>query len=155
MLLSGSQLRGVAGCHSQYLTNMGARGTLTLALVVRTLDGGSEATRTSRLWGLCCCHDPAEKATPFLVRTAAEFLTQVFALQLSGARDANTRQRIDRTATIHVRPPTSPRLPPPNACHGAVCRSGSPRLSCPHARCVSAGARTAFGAGSPRRKSKL
>ena len=35
MLLAHSQLRGVAGCHSQYLTNMGSQGTLTIAIVVR------------------------------------------------------------------------------------------------------------------------
>ena len=35
VLLAHSQLRGVAGCHSQYLTNMGSQGTLTIAIVVR------------------------------------------------------------------------------------------------------------------------
>ena len=34
ILLSYSQLRGISGCHAQYLSNMGVKATLVVSVVV-------------------------------------------------------------------------------------------------------------------------
>jgi phytochrome B len=95
--LAGSTLRAPHGCHSQYMMNMGSIASLVMAVVVNTSDedrGGdthnrdrapmrSTPARKKRLWGLVVCHHTTPRAVPFALRSACEFLMQVFGLQLN------------------------------------------------------------------------
>ena len=110
IILAGSQLRGVSGCHAQYLQNMGVQATLVLSIV--TGDGwGSDSSPgheqpsdhgrppdRSPLWGLLVCHHYAgPHRVDYDHRSAVEFLAKVFALQLSRVMDAEAhalRQRV-------------------------------------------------------------
>jgi light-regulated signal transduction histidine kinase (bacteriophytochrome) len=94
IILAGSQLRGVTGCHAQYLQNMGVHATLVLSIVTGTSDAqhtspweGENAKKTggppprSPLWGLLVCH---HYGGPYRVnydhRAAVEFLIKVWTL---------------------------------------------------------------------------
>ena len=112
--LGASQLRGITGCHAEYLRNMGVAGSLVLALVTHTAPrasvprstaslgaGGAPSPRPAaaelRLWGLCVCHSYAgARFVPYAVRSATEFLLQVFSLQLGVSIEAAARQRAVR-----------------------------------------------------------
>ena len=106
ILLAASQLRGVSGCHGQYLSNMGVKGTLVLSVVLQdTRSGGGSAswrkganTRMSsgdrpakqrgmsrqKLWGLVVCHHyQGPRAVPYFQRSGAEFLVRLFGIQLA------------------------------------------------------------------------
>ena len=110
IILAGSQLRGVSGCHAQYLQNMGVQATLVLSIVIgdaagsdsspgpeQASDHGRPPDR-SPLWGLLVCHHYAgPHRVDYDHRSAVEFLAKVFALQLSRVMDieAHTmRQRV-------------------------------------------------------------
>nr|AHZ64007.1 phytochrome [Coleochaete irregularis] len=90
--LAGSTMRGVHGCHRQYMLNMGSTASLVMAVVIN--DGDDETTsgpsstssqtnRGKRLWGLVVCHHTTPRHVPFPLRSACEFLMQVFGLQLN------------------------------------------------------------------------
>jgi light-regulated signal transduction histidine kinase (bacteriophytochrome) len=49
ILLGSSQLRGVSGCHGQYLDNMGVKATLVLSVVVNESPTNMEAGRGADL----------------------------------------------------------------------------------------------------------
>ena len=153
VLLGRSQLRGVAGCHAQYMTNMGAQpaqfchspvpnhfptqvlarlrprvahshppchplrlvgrsvhfgpwhclfagsiASLVLSVVIRSADSlDPNAPTREKLWGLCVCHHRTARYVPYAIRSAAEFLTQVFSLQLASA--VEVRPDATRAAT--------------------------------------------------------
>eukprot|EP00951_Prasinocladus_malaysianus_P015933 scaffold123253_cov41-Prasinocladus_malaysianus.AAC.1 len=99
IILAGSQLRGVSGCHGQYLTNMGVGATLVLSIVTGSLredsrrsDYDSENTGAppprSALWGLIVCHHYSPHHVNYDHRAAVEFLVKVFSLQLGRSLDA-------------------------------------------------------------------
>ena len=110
IILAGSQLRGVSGCHAQYLQNMGVQATLVLSIVTGDAggcdsspgpDNASDHGRPperSPLWGLLVCHHYAgPHRVDYDHRSAVEFLAKVFALQLSRVMDVEAhamRQRV-------------------------------------------------------------
>ena len=84
-LLGNSQLRGVSGCHGQYLANMGVRATFVVSVVI----GAPE-----RLWGLVVCHHYRDaRRVPYYQRSAAEFLTRIFSLRLGRVLDLERKSR--------------------------------------------------------------
>nr|AIS82726.1 phytochrome [Nephroselmis pyriformis] len=93
LLLSQSQLRGVTGCHAQYLENIGVRATLVNAVVVGPTHSSAASAfgtkdNSRKLWGLIVCHNLHDKRiVEFHVRSALLFLVDVFALQLQRLMD--------------------------------------------------------------------
>ena len=100
ILLGTSQLRGITGCHAQYLSNMGVKATLVLSMVLQdpSIGGMSqyeikpasnneelsgERKPNEKLWGLIVCHHyQCAHNVPYYRRFAAEFLVRVFNIQL-------------------------------------------------------------------------
>ncbi|GAQ77752.1 phytochrome [Klebsormidium nitens] len=94
--LAGSQIRGVHGCHREYMANMGSIASLVMAVIINDPDDAGTVTGTSsastasagpnkgrKLWGLVVCHHTTPRMVPFPLRSACEFLMQVFGLQLN------------------------------------------------------------------------
>eukprot|EP00850_Spirogloea_muscicola_P003861 SM000016S01849 [mRNA] locus=s16:204838:211537:+ [translate_table: standard] len=86
--LAGSTLRGVHGCHRQYMANMGSVASLVMAVVISdseedaNIPSGAQS-KGRKLWGLVVCHHTTSRHVPFPLRSACEFLMQVFGLQLN------------------------------------------------------------------------
>nr|Q01549.1 RecName: Full=Phytochrome 1 [Selaginella martensii]CAA43698.1 phytochrome [Selaginella martensii] len=106
--LAGSTLRAPHGCHAQYMGNMGSVASLVMAMIINDNDepsgggGGGGQHKGRRLWGLVVCHHTSPRSVPFL-RSACEFLMQVFGLQLNmeAAVAAHVREKhILRTQTL-------------------------------------------------------
>lgn len=86
MSLAGSTLRAPHGCHAQYMGNMGSVASITMAVIVNDQEddgGGGPQSRGRRLWGLVVCHHTSARCISFPLRSACEFLMQVFGLQLN------------------------------------------------------------------------
>nr|AAB24766.1 phytochrome {internal fragment} [Anemia phyllitidis, Peptide Partial, 206 aa] [Anemia phyllitidis] len=105
--LAGSTLRAPHGCHSQYMANMGTIASLVMAVIVNDNDEEVEQQNTSpkqeKLWGLVVCHHTTPRAVPFPLRSACEFLMQVFGLQLNMEMELAAQMRekhILRTQTL-------------------------------------------------------
>lgn len=105
--LAGSTLRAPHGCHSQYMASMGSIASLVMAVVVNDNDEdvGNRAhhPKMRRLWGLVVCHHTTPRAVPFALRSACEFLMQVFGLQLNMELELAAQMRekhILRTQTL-------------------------------------------------------
>lgn len=82
--LSQSVLRSVSPVHVEYMRNMGTMASMSVSILV---DGA--------LWGLVSCHNQDPKRVPLLARNACDFLTQIFALQLSAkVRGEQAEQRL-------------------------------------------------------------
>lgn len=82
--LSQSVLRSVSPVHVEYMRNMGTMASMSVSILV---DGA--------LWGLVSCHNRDPKRVPLQARNACDFLTQIFALQLSAkVRGAQAEQRL-------------------------------------------------------------
>ncbi|KAH7351675.1 hypothetical protein KP509_19G009100 [Ceratopteris richardii] len=105
--LAGSTLRAPHGCHSQYMANMGSAASLVMAVIVN--DNEEELTnrphqpKPRKLWGLVVCHHTTPRAVPFPLRSACEFLMQVFGLQLNMEVELAAQMRekhILRTQTL-------------------------------------------------------
>ena len=109
IILAGSQLRGVSGCHAQYLQNMGVQATLVLSIVTgedhdgelptpKSGDDHGRPPSRSPLWGLLVCHHYAgPHRVDYDHRSAVEFLAKVFALQLRRIIDSEAhamKQRV-------------------------------------------------------------
>jgi light-regulated signal transduction histidine kinase (bacteriophytochrome)/CheY-like chemotaxis protein/HPt (histidine-containing phosphotransfer) domain-containing protein len=75
--MSYAVLRSVSPIHIEYLMNMGVRATMTISLI-----------REGQLWGLIACHhESAPRFIPYDVRTACEFIGQIFSSQLSAKEE--------------------------------------------------------------------
>eukprot|EP00245_Coleochaete_scutata_P004794 TRINITY_DN17789_c0_g1_i1.p1 TRINITY_DN17789_c0_g1~~TRINITY_DN17789_c0_g1_i1.p1 ORF type:complete len:1140 (-),score=253.90 TRINITY_DN17789_c0_g1_i1:692-4111(-) len=111
--LAGSTMRGVHGCHRQYMLNMGSTASLVMAVIVNDTDddqamsgrssGSSQTNKGKRLWGLVVCHHTTPRYVPFPLRSACEFLMQVFGLQLNMEIELSAQMRekhILRTQTL-------------------------------------------------------
>ncbi|WP_248279395.1 ATP-binding protein [Xanthomonas campestris] len=86
--LSLTVLRSVSPVHLQYMRNMGTGASLSISVVC---DG--------RLWGLISCHNHDAKRVPYPVRTACEFIGQIFSLQVSQRERAlKVEERVRRRA---------------------------------------------------------
>nr|AHZ63986.1 phytochrome [Anomodon rostratus] len=83
--LAGSTLRAPHGCHAQYMGNMGSVASVTMAVIVNDQedDSGGPQSRGRRLWGLVVCHHTSARCISYPLRSACEFLMQVFGLQLN------------------------------------------------------------------------
>nr|AHZ63975.1 phytochrome [Huperzia selago] len=85
--LAGSTLRAPHGCHSQYMSNMGSTASLAMAVIINDSDeersSAVSVQKGRKLWGLVVCHHTTPRAVPFPLRSACEFLMQVFGLQLN------------------------------------------------------------------------
>jgi two-component system, chemotaxis family, sensor kinase Cph1 len=82
--LSQSVLRSVSPVHVEYMRNMGTMASMSVSILV---DGA--------LWGLVSCHNRDPKRVQLQARNACDFLTQIFALQLSAkVRGAQAEQRL-------------------------------------------------------------
>nr|AHZ63941.1 phytochrome [Anemia tomentosa] len=105
--LAGSTLRAPHGCHSQYMANMGSIASLVLAVIVNDNDeevsNRTHQPKQRKLWGLVVCHHTTPRAVPFPLRSACEFLMQVFGLQLNMEVELAAQMRekhILRTQTL-------------------------------------------------------
>lgn len=103
--LTGSTLRAPHGCHAQYMGNMGSIASLVMAVIVNDSDEDStgHASQGMKLWGLVVCHHTSPRYAPFPVRSACEFLMQVFSLQLNmevGMAAQVREKHILRTQTL-------------------------------------------------------
>lgn len=74
--LSYAVLRSASPCHIEYLQNMGASASMTISLV-----------KNKQLWGLIACHHTSTRYLSYQVRTACEFLGQVFSLELKAKEE--------------------------------------------------------------------
>nr|AYW35332.1 phytochrome [Spirogyra varians] len=84
--LAGSTLRGVHGCHAQYMVNMGTTASLVMAVIINDNEeevNPATQSKGRKLWGLIVCHHTTPRYVPFPLRSACEFLMQVFGLQLN------------------------------------------------------------------------
>nr|AHZ63952.1 phytochrome [Pilularia globulifera] len=83
--LTGSTLRAPHGCHAQYMANMSSISSLVMAVVVNDsdVDNAGHSHQSVKLWGLVVCHHTGPRYVPFPLRSACEFLMQVFSLQLN------------------------------------------------------------------------
>nr|AHZ63977.1 phytochrome [Huperzia lucidula] len=85
--LAGSTLRAPHGCHSKYMRNMGSIASLVMAVVINdseeTQNERTQKPKGRKLWGLVVCHHTLPRAVPFPLRSACEFLMQVFGLQIN------------------------------------------------------------------------
>nr|AHZ64002.1 phytochrome [Planotaenium ohtanii] len=83
--LAGSTMRGVHGCHAQYMANMGTTASLVMAVIINDAEEESlsASSKGRKLWGLVVCHHLTPRQVPFPLRSACEFLMQVFGLQLN------------------------------------------------------------------------
>jgi chemotaxis family two-component system sensor kinase Cph1 len=70
--LSGSVLRSVSPVHREYMRNMGTYSSMSISVVIN-----------NQLWGLISCHHASPKFVPFRLRSACEFLVQIFSTQLA------------------------------------------------------------------------
>lgn len=86
--LSDSWVRAVSPVHIEYLTNMGVRASLSIALIVN-----------ARLWGLVACHHHnAAKLLAPRVRAACTLLSEAFSARLAAHLNAVHRVRLEQTA---------------------------------------------------------
>lgn len=85
--LAGSTLRAPHGCHAQYMGNMNSIASLVMAVIVNDQDEEYNARgyqqKGRKLWGLVVCHHTSPRTVSFPLRSACEFLAQVFGLQLN------------------------------------------------------------------------
>lgn len=82
--LSQSVLRSVSPVHVEYMRNMGTMASMSVSIMV-----------DDALWGLVSCHNAEPKRVPLQARNACDFLTQIFALQVSAReRGAQAEQRL-------------------------------------------------------------
>eukprot|EP00250_Pteridium_aquilinum_P009655 c18832_g1_i2 orf=529-3873(+) len=103
--LTGSTLRAPHGCHAQYMGNMSSIASLVMAVIVNDsdVDSTGHASQGVKLWGLVVCHHASPRYAPFPVRSACEFLMQVFSLQLNmevGMAAQVREKHILRTQTL-------------------------------------------------------
>jgi chemotaxis family two-component system sensor kinase Cph1 len=75
-----ARLRSVSAMYTDYLINMGVRGSTVMPLM-----------KAGRLWGLVSCmHHAGPRHLPYETRLAAEFLAHTLSLLLAAKEDADT-----------------------------------------------------------------
>nr|AYW35331.1 phytochrome [Spirogyra varians] len=85
-------LRGVQGCHREYLSNMSVNASLVLSAFVNSentpnCNPSSNRSEGRKLWGLVVCHHMDKCFVPYPTRSACEFLMQVFGVHLNKELD--------------------------------------------------------------------
>ncbi len=85
--MSYAYLRGVSQMYTEYLTNMGVRATLTLAI-----------TKGDVLWGLVACHHyGGPREVSYDVRSSCELLARLISLQMM---DAERAEHVEYAASM-------------------------------------------------------
>jgi two-component system, chemotaxis family, sensor kinase Cph1 len=90
--LSLSVLRSVSPLHTEYLTNMGVRASMSISLL-----------RDRQLWGLIACHHLSPKQLAYETRTICEFLAQVVSAELGAKVDAEDLDYRLNIQAVHSR----------------------------------------------------
>lgn len=103
--LAGSTLRAPHGCHAQYMGNMGSIASLVMAVIINDNDEDARGyiQKGRKLWGLVVCHHTSPRTVTYPLRSACEFLMQVFGLQLNMEVELAAQMRekhILRTQTL-------------------------------------------------------
>ncbi|CAI0470865.1 unnamed protein product [Linum tenue] len=96
LTLCGSTLRAPHTCHLQYMENMDSIASLVMAVIVNP-------QKRKRLWGLVVCHNTSPRFVPFPLRSACEFLAQVFAIHVNKELELENQmveKNILRTQTL-------------------------------------------------------
>lgn len=75
--MSLSTLRSVSPLHTEYLTHMGVRASMSISLI-----------KDHQLWGLIACHHNSPRKLSYELRTICEFLGQVISLELNAKEDS-------------------------------------------------------------------
>jgi two-component system, chemotaxis family, sensor kinase Cph1 len=83
-------LRGYSQMYTEYLTNMGSRASMSLAIV-------SE----EKLWGLVACHHLSYRLVPYDVRMACELLVDVVSLQIADKQAQDDIEYRERIHAVH------------------------------------------------------
>jgi len=74
-------LRSVSPIHIEYLKNMGVGASMSISLI-----------KDGQLWGLIACHHYSPIEVSYEVRTACEFLGQIFSLQLGNKQESQDHE---------------------------------------------------------------
>jgi two-component system, chemotaxis family, sensor kinase Cph1 len=82
--LSRAALRSVSPMHTEYMSNMGVRASMSISLLHAT---GASPLEQRQLWGLISCHHHTPKQLSYETRTICELLGQVISSQV-GAKAA-------------------------------------------------------------------
>jgi two-component system, chemotaxis family, sensor kinase Cph1 len=90
--LSLSVLRSLSPIHTEYLTNMGVRASMSISLL-----------RDQQLWGLIACHHSTPRRLSYEIRTICEFLGQVISFEVGSKADAEDLEYRMRLQTVHSR----------------------------------------------------
>ncbi|MGF1459688.1 MAG: ATP-binding protein [Leptolyngbyaceae cyanobacterium] len=101
--MSLSVLRSVSPLHSEYLTNMGVKASMSISLV-----------HNQQLWGLIACHHNQPRLLSYELRTVCEFLGQIASLELANrqeSEDADYRMGIRALQADFVRVLTDSKSP--------------------------------------------
>lgn len=85
-------LRSVSPVHLEYMRNMGTMASMSISLL-----------REGRLWGLISCHNRAPARVPYHVRSACDFIGQLFSLQLAAREAADLVERRNRLRAVQTR----------------------------------------------------
>ena len=88
--MSHCTLRGYSRMYTEYLTNMGSRASMSLAIV-----------RDGALWGLIACHHQTPRWVPYVVRAACKFLTDIVSLQITGKMEGEESEYQGRILDVH------------------------------------------------------
>ncbi len=84
-------LRSVSPVHRAYMRNMGTAASMSVSVM-----------RAGRLWGLISCHHSTPHHVPHEVRSACDFLAQVFALQLEAREQQEDFELRVRSKDFHA-----------------------------------------------------
>lgn len=76
-----SSLRGVSGCHLQYLENMGVKATLTIPVV-----------NESALWGLIACHHYSPRHVEYDIQRLCELLGKLVSVEVFLHQERKVKQ---------------------------------------------------------------
>jgi chemotaxis family two-component system sensor kinase Cph1 len=87
--MSDCELRSVSPIHVEYLKNMGAKGTLTISLMVK-----------GELWGLIACHHSSPLNMSPTAKSACQLLGQNVALKLLGLDEVEAAMMEGRAARL-------------------------------------------------------
>lgn len=83
-------LRGASVMYTEYLQNMGAAASLTMAIRCE-----------GKLWGLIACHHCTPSRFPYQLRAACELLAQTVSVQLPRAEEREFQQYRTRLDDVH------------------------------------------------------
>jgi len=84
-------LRGYSKMYTQYLINMGATASMSLAII-----------KDGELWGLIACHHQTPRWVPHDIRTACEFVANIVSLQIRDKEEKELSEYREKTLSIYA-----------------------------------------------------